>query len=124
MKTVVGLFETRDQARDAVGALRGAGIKPEEMSIVMRERREAETVAADVGAGGGEATTTGALGGGLLGGVAGLLAGVGALAIPGIGPAIAAGPILAALGGAGLGAATGGLIGALVESGLPEEEAT
>jgi len=74
-----------------------------------------------------EAAGTGAVGGGILGGLAGLLVGLGALTIPGIGPVLAAGPLAAALGttlaGAGIGAAAGGLVGALVGIGVPEEEA-
>ena len=71
----------------------------------------------------GTGAATGALAGGLLGGAAGWLIGIGALAIPGVGPIIAAGPLAAALGGAALGAAGGGLIGALTGAGVPEEEA-
>jgi len=123
MTNVVGLFETRDQAHRAVEALKAAGLKAEDMSIVMRDRSTAEDVAQDAGAGSGDAVATGAMGGGVLGGVAGLLVGVGALAIPGIGPLLAAGPLAAALAGGALGATAGGLVGALVSSGVPEEEA-
>jgi len=70
-----------------------------------------------------EGATTGATAGGVTGGVLGLLAGIGALAIPGVGPFIAAGPIMAALSGAALGATTGGLVGGLVGLGIPEIEA-
>src|SRR5207342_3455272 len=70
-----------------------------------------------------EGTTTGATAGGVVGGTLGLLAGIGALAIPGVGPFIAAGPIMAALAGVGVGGAVGGLIGALVGMGIPEYEA-
>jgi uncharacterized protein (TIGR02271 family) len=122
MSTVVGLFESRDQAQRAVEALKGAGLRAEDMSIVMQDRGEAADVAEDVGVGSGAAA--GAVGGGILGGLGGLLVGVGALAIPGIGPIIAAGPLAAALAGVGIGAATGGLLGALVSAGVPEEEAT
>src|SRR5438105_11491947 len=87
----------------------------------MRAAEETRELAADTGVGGGAAT--GAIGGGVLGGLAGLLVGIGALAIPGIGPIIAAGPIATTLMGAGIGAATGGLLGALVDAGVPEEEA-
>jgi Heat induced stress protein YflT len=121
MGTVVRLFETRDQARRAVEALRDAGFRTEDLGIAMRDRQEAADVAADVGAGG--ATAAGAAGGGVLGALAGLFAGAGALAIPGIGPIVAAGPLLAALGGGAIGALAGGLIGALVDMGVPEEEA-
>jgi len=70
-----------------------------------------------------EGATTGAVAGGVVGGTLGLLAGVGALAIPGLGPFIAAGPIMAALAGAGAGGAVGTLVGALVGMGIPEYEA-
>src|ERR1051325_8544752 len=70
-----------------------------------------------------EGATTGATAGGVTGGVLGLLAGIGALAIPGVGPFIAAGPIMAALSGAALGATTGGLVGGLIGLGIPEIEA-
>jgi len=121
MGTVVGLFETRDQAQQAVEALTRANFQRENISIVMRDRDEATALADDAGVGGSAAA--GAVGGGLLGGIAGLLVGLGALAIPGIGPIIAAGPLVAALTGGAIGAATGGLLGALVDAGVPEEEA-
>jgi hypothetical protein len=70
-----------------------------------------------------EGTTTGAVAGGTLGGALGLLAGIGALAIPGVGPFIAAGPIMGALAGVGVGGAVGGFVGALVGMGVPEYEA-
>ena len=70
-----------------------------------------------------EGTTTGVTAGGVIGGTLGLLAGVGALAIPGLGPFIAAGPIMAGLAGLGVGGAVGGLVGALVGMGIPEYEA-
>ncbi|MCW5852089.1 MAG: general stress protein, partial [Anaerolineae bacterium] len=121
MRTVVGLFETRDQARQAVSALRNAGFMADDISVVMRDRSEAQQMAQDVGA--GDATAAGVVGGGLLGGLAGLLVGIGALAIPGIGPLIAAGPLAATLAGGAIGAVTGGLLGALVDAGVPEDEA-
>src|SRR5436305_13349553 len=70
-----------------------------------------------------EGTTTGAATGGVVGGTLGLLAGIGALAIPGLGPFIAAGPIMGTLAGLGVGGAVGGLVGALVGMGVPEYEA-
>ena len=70
-----------------------------------------------------EGATTGAATGGVTGGVLGLLAGIGALAIPGVGPLIAAGPIIAALSGAAVGGATGGIVGGLIGLGIPEIEA-
>ncbi len=126
MGTVVGLFETRDQAVKAVDALKKAGFAADDMSILMRDSGQAADVASDAGVADsqGDAAAAGAVGGGLLGGLAGLVLGAGALAIPGIGPIIAAGPIAAMLTGGALGAATGGIIGALTEAGVPKEEAT
>src|SRR3954470_604162 len=125
MATVVRLFETRDQAHRAIGALQQAGYRPENLGIVMRDKQEAAELAAETGAGG--ATTAGAVGGGVLGGLAGLLIGAGTLAIPGIGPLVAAGPLASALAtamaGGAIGAMAGGLIGTLVNMGVPEAEA-
>lgn len=121
MATVVGLFDSRIQAENAIDKLKRSGYRPEDISIVMRNPDEAREMQEHEGVGG--ATATGLIGGGILGGLAGLLVGLGALAIPGIGPVIAAGPLIAAITGGALGAATGGLIGALVDAGVPEEEA-
>ena len=121
--TVVGVFHDRDDAQDAINALRDAGIAPDDISVLARDRDQAGALAEDTGTEAGAGAATGALTGGLLGGVAGWLIGIGALAIPGIGPIIAAGPIAAALGGAALGAAGGGVIGALTGAGVPEEDA-
>ncbi|MDQ2806360.1 MAG: hypothetical protein M3Z04_05500, partial [Chloroflexota bacterium] len=121
MSTVVGLFDNSNQAQAAIEQLRTAGIPSEQISLAMRDSSEAKVVAEEAGVGTGVAT--GAVGGGILGGLAGLLVGIGALAIPGVGPLIAAGPLAATLLGAGIGAATGGLIGALVGAGVPEDEA-
>jgi Heat induced stress protein YflT domain len=119
----VGLFHGRDDAEDAINALKDAGISAEDVSVVARDRDTDGTLAEDTGSEAGTGAATGALAGGVLGGVAGWLIGIGALAIPGVGPIIAAGPLAAALGGAALGAAGGGLIGALTGAGVPEDEA-
>ncbi len=121
MSTVAGLFETREQAQSAVEALKDAGFRGDQISIAMRDRRAAADVASQTGA--SNAAEAGIVGGGILGGLAGFLVGIGALAIPGIGPIVAAGPLVASLTGGAIGAATGGLLGALVEAGVPEEEA-
>jgi hypothetical protein len=121
--TVVGIFHDRDDAQDAINALRDAGFAPDEISVLARDRDQAGALAAETGTEAGAGAATGALTGGLLGGVAGWLVGIGALAIPGIGPIVAAGPIAAALGGAALGATGGGIIGALTGAGVPEDEA-
>lgn len=132
-KTVVGLFDTRAMAEQAVQALVDSGITRDDISVVANNNVDGtldnvETTHGDSAATG---AATGAVGGGVLGGTLGLLVGIGALAIPGIGPVIAAGPIAAALGaagttalvGAGIGAVSGGLLGALVGAGIPEEDA-
>ncbi|MEN9934052.1 MAG: hypothetical protein RLZZ387_631 [Chloroflexota bacterium] len=128
---VVGLFDSWNEAQRAVQDLMDSGIRQNDISIVAND---AEGNLRQHHAGGTEAEeglAAGAVGGGVLGGVLGLLAGVGALAIPGIGPVIAAGPLAAALGsagagavvGAGAGAVGGGLLGGLVGLGIPEDDA-
>jgi hypothetical protein len=105
--------------------LRQAGYRPEDLGIVMRDKQEAAGLAAEAGA--GDATTSGAIGGGVLGGLAGLAIGAAALAVPGFGPLLVAGPLATALAtalaGGALGAVAGGLVGALVSMGVPEHEA-
>jgi uncharacterized membrane protein len=114
MKTVLGTFPSRDQAEKAVGELRGKGFD-RDISIVARDEGERQknqftTMGTDNVADG---TATG----GVIGGLAGLAVGAGALAIPGIGPLIAAGPIAGLLSGA----ATGGIAGGLIDWGIPQE---
>jgi hypothetical protein len=120
---VVAVFDDRDDAQDAIQALRDAGFGADNISFMARDRDTAGRLADETGTEMAAGAATGALAGGLLGGVAGWLVGIGALAIPGVGPIIAAGPIAAALGGAALGAAGGGVIGALTGAGVPEHEA-
>jgi hypothetical protein len=119
----VGLFDDRDDAQDAINALRDAGFDASTISVVARDRGVQGQLAEDTGTEAGEAAATGAVAGGVLGGLAGWLVGIGALAIPGVGPIIAAGPLAAALGGMAIGAAGGGIIGALTGAGIPDEEA-
>jgi hypothetical protein len=121
--TVVAVFDDRTDAQDAINALRDAGFMADNISILARDRDEAGRLAEDTGASVAAGAATGALAGGLLGGVAGWLVGIGALAIPGVGPIIAAGPLAAAIGGAAIGATGGGIIGALTGVGVPEEDA-
>ncbi|MEO6808605.1 MAG: general stress protein [Isosphaeraceae bacterium] len=123
MATIVGLMENREQVERAVDGLKRIGVHDDQIGLVMRDPREAVDLADGLNLEPDNATGIGALGGGLLGGLGGLLAGAGALAIPGIGPALALGPILSGMLGGALGAATGGLIGTLVNEGVPEEEA-
>jgi hypothetical protein len=120
---VFGLFSTQAQAEKAVDALLSAGFRNDDISVLAPDQQTSKEFAAEKNTKAPEGTTTGATAGGALGGTLGLLAGIGALAIPGVGPFIAAGPIMGALAGLGVGAATGGLIGALVGMGIPEYEA-
>ena len=124
MKTIVGLYDDIATARRVVEDLAAAGFERGDISLVANNQMTGTTPATG---GNGEAVAEGAAGGalvgGALGGLGGLLLGLGALAIPGIGPVVAAGPIVAGLTGAGIGAAVGGLAGALVNWGVPEEEA-
>lgn len=127
MKTVVGLFEYYQDAERAVSELHGHGFGKTEISVAARDRVLQERVIGDKDQAVAESAGAGAIGGTAVGGLAGLLVGIGALAIPGIGPVIAAGTLGTALAttaaGAGIGAAAGGLIGALVGLGIPEGDA-
>jgi uncharacterized protein (TIGR02271 family) len=129
MKTIVGLFDNFSEAQAVVRDLERAGFDRTNVSVVTNEdagragtgSRTGDADDADTST--AEGAASGAVIGGVTGGVAGLLAGLAGLAIPGIGPVLAAGPLVAALTGAGIGAVTGGLIGALVSAGVPEEHA-
>jgi hypothetical protein len=121
--TVAATFEDRDDAQRAINALKDAGFDASQVGVALRDRTAQGKLAEDTGTKAAEGAATGAVGGGLLGGVVGFLAGVGALAIPGIGPVVAAGALASTLAGAGIGAAAGGLVGFLVGLGIPEEEA-
>ena len=117
------IFHTHDAVGAAVDHLRTAGFSHDDISVLMADKQGSKDFAAEKNTKAPEGTTAGVLGGGTLGGTLGLLAGLGALAIPGVGPLIAAGPIMGALAGLGIGGAVGGLIGALVGMGIPEYEA-
>ena len=120
---VFGIFRNRSQAENAVDRLVAAGFRTEDISVLLPENVGTKDFAHEKNTKAPEGTTTGAVAGGVVGGTLGLLAGVGALAIPGLGPFIAAGPIMSALAGLGAGGAVGGLVGALVGMGIPEYEA-
>jgi uncharacterized membrane protein len=122
-KSIVGIG-TRGQAESLVNRLQNqVGISASEISILLPDTEGTHDFGHVKATKAPEGATTGAVAGGVAGGVLGLLAGIGALAIPGVGPFIAAGPIMAALGGTALGATAGGLVGALVGLGIPEYEA-
>jgi hypothetical protein len=110
-------------AQNIVDDLRSSGFSGNDISVLFPDRTGTRDFAHEKGTKSPEGTAAGATTGGILGGAAGWLVGIGALAIPGVGPLIAAGPIMAALSGAALGAAAGGLTGALVGLGIPEYEA-
>jgi len=120
---VFGIVKNRNQAEDVVQQLRNAGFSNEDVSVLMADKGGTTDFATEHNTKAPEGATVGAGTGGVLGGTLGLLAGIGALAIPGLGPFIAAGPIMAALSGAAVGAAVGGVTGALIGMGIPEYEA-
>jgi hypothetical protein len=121
---VFGIYKTTMQAENAAEMLTSAGFSQDDISVLLPDNQGAQReFAHEKNTKAPEGTTGGALAGGALGGTLGLLAGLGALAIPGVGPLIAAGPIVGALAGAGAGGAVGGLVGALVGMGIPEYEA-
>jgi uncharacterized protein (TIGR02271 family) len=121
--TVVGLFKNQVDAERAIERLKQAGFTENQIGVAMRDRSQQKELMEGTGTQAAEGAATGAISGGVLGGVIGLLAGVGALAIPGIGPIIAGGALASTLAGAGIGAAAGGLLGALMGMGIPEEDA-
>ena len=117
------IAKTQTQAEQIVQELQTAGFPVSEISVLLPDTTGKHDIGPVKATKAPEGATTGAATGGLAGGVLGLLAGIGALAIPGVGPFIAAGPIMGALAGAGAGGAVGGLVGALVGMGIPEYEA-
>src|SRR5689334_22340593 len=122
-KAVFGIYPSVTRAEDAVGTLEGAGFASTDISVLLPDNESSKEFAHEKNTKAPEGTATGVTAGGAVGGTLGLLAGIGALAIPGVGPLIAAGPIMGALAGLGVGGAVGGLIGALVGMGIPEYEA-
>src|SRR3984893_9377174 len=120
---VFGIYKSADQAERAVDSLISAGFPNANISVLLPDTRSTKEFAHEKATKAPEGTVTGATAGGVIGGSLGVLAGIGALAIPGVGPLIAAGPIMAGLAGLGVGGAVGGLVGALVGMGIPEYEA-
>lgn len=127
MKTIIGLFDSYDEAEQAVKALQEAGFINQRISVLGRPKGDPARADDEANRELAEKAGASAIGGGIAGGLAGLLVGLGLLTIPGIGPALAAGSLAAALGsaaaGAGIGATTGGLLGALAAMGVSEERA-
>jgi len=122
-KAVFCIARSEGQASAIVDDLKRAGFSNSDISALFPDKQGTRDFAHEQGTKAPEGAATGAGAGGLLGGTLGWLAGIGALAIPGVGPLIAAGPIMGMLGGAAVGAATGGLTGALIGYGIPELEA-
>jgi hypothetical protein len=120
---VFGIYRDEVAAGDAVDALQAAGFRNTDISVLFPENEGTKDFAVRKDTKAPEGTATGATTGAVIGGGLGWLAGIGALAIPGVGPLIAAGPIVAALTGVGVGGAIGGITGALIGMGIPEYEA-
>lgn len=120
---VFGIYKDTVSLGKALQGLRTAGFRSTDVSVLMPENLGTKDLAHKKDTKAPEGATTGGVTGGVIGGALGWLAGVGALAIPGLGPFIAAGPIMGLLAGAGAGGAIGGLVGSLVGMGIPEYEA-
>jgi hypothetical protein len=120
---VYGIYRDRTSAENAVDRLIADGFRSEDISVLLQDNVGTKDFAHDKQTKAPEGTTTGVIAGGAIGGTLGLLAGIGALAIPGLGPFIAAGPIMGALAGLGSGGVVGGVVGALIGMGIPEYEA-
>jgi hypothetical protein len=120
---VYGIYSTRQDAEMAIDAMRAAGFRAGDISVLFPDNEGTKDIGHEKHTKAPEKATAGAAIAGIAGGALGWLAGIGALAIPGIGPFIAAGPIMAALAGLGAGSVVGGLTGALIGAGIPEYEA-
>src|SRR5438874_13320767 len=116
---VYGIYRTRELAETAVDRLIASGFRNEDISVLLQDNVGTKDFAHKKDTKAPEGTTTGAVAGGAIGGTLGLLAGIGALAIPGVGPLIAAGPIMVPLGGVEPGGVVGGIVEALVGLGFP-----
>jgi hypothetical protein len=121
--SVICITKTESQAISIVNQLQAANFSNNDISVLLPDKSGTKDFAHEQHTKAPEGATTGGVTGGVLGGALGWLVGIGALAIPGVGPFIAAGPIMAALGGAAVGGAVGGITGALIGLGIPEYEA-
>jgi len=122
-KSVLRIYATRNGVENAVQALRDGGFSASDVSVLLPENLGSKEIGTDKATKAPEGATAGGTSGAVIGGALGWLVGIGALAIPGLGPFIAAGPIVAALAGLGVGGAVGGVTGALIGLGIPEYEA-
>jgi hypothetical protein len=120
---VFGIYTNRDAVERASDTIVKSGFSASDISVLLPENLGSKQIGTEKASKAPEGAATGATSGAVLGGTLGLLAGIGALAIPGVGPFIAAGPIMAALAGMGVGGTVGGLTGALIGFGIPEYEA-
>jgi len=123
MKSVFCITTSRDQADRIVDQLKNANFSNNDISVLFPDKGSTRDFAHEKNTKAPEGAVTGAGTGGVIGGALGWIVGIGALAIPGVGPFIAAGPIMAALSGAAIGAAAGGIAGGLIGLGIPELEA-
>jgi hypothetical protein len=121
---VFGIFSTKAQVETAVDEMKREGFRNADISVLFPHNEGTKDFAVEKGTKASEGAAAGATSGAVIGGALGWLAGIGLLAIPGLGPFIAAGPIMALLGGVGVGATVGGLTGALIGMGIPEYLAT
>ena len=123
-KAVFAIAKDEEQAVNFANQLKSAGFSNNDISVLFPDKMGSRDFAHEQHTKAPEGATVGAGTGAVLGGALGWLVGIGSLAIPGVGPFIAAGPIMAALAGAGVGAATGGVAGGLIGMGMPEYEAS
>jgi hypothetical protein len=121
--SVLGIYNSRESVERAVDTFIKSGFATSDVSVLLPENLGSKPIATHKDTKAPEGATAGGGAGAVIGGTLGLLAGIGALAIPGVGPFIAAGPIMAALAGIGVGGAVGGFTGALIGMGIPEYEA-
>src|SRR4029078_5792983 len=121
---VFGIFSTRTQVETAVDAMKREGFRNADISVLFPQKEGTKYFALEKGTKAPEGAAAGATSGAVIGGTLGWLAGIGMVAIPGVGPFIAAGPMMALLSGVGVGAAVGGITGALIGMGIPEYLAT
>jgi hypothetical protein len=120
---VFGIFRSREAVEEAVAGLEQAGFRNTDISVLLPENEGTKDLAHEKHTKAPEGAAAGTVTGGAIGGILGALIGIGTIAIPGLGPLVAAGPIIAALTGVGSGTVVGGIIGALAGLGIPEYEA-